>query len=303
MINKYIRVLYFICVIPVILSCSSSPDKVQPYWRKVADDFITKGVILYDRQQYRLSSIEFNNALNAYQRFDYVEGIAQSYLNLSKSEIAQDNISLAQVYLGELKRRVEEDQLKTMQVHMDIMSSSLAISGGRVDQAVTIIDAYLDSNGVNRLNTLDSVYMSLLTNRVRAAIQANIDAEKWIHIYEIKMNHAPVYQARLFRFKAHQASHSAKADDMNKNFKFAMTIYRELASPKAVFSTLSEWGDALARVNNKEEAVKKLESAYKIVEGTEHRKKMYKVLRRLLSLYQDLNDDENHRRIQIILSQ
>jgi len=305
MINEIIKKLVMVFLVAVSFACSTAPDKLQPYWLQTANDFMIKGVELYERQQYRSSAIEFAHALNTYQRFDYVKGLAQSYLNLAKSEVAQNNIEKAKAYLNDLIILIEENDLKSMSIliHMDIMSSSIAISEDKENQAIDVLNKYLGPAGENKMRVEDDVYMALLINRTRVAVKTNIDSNKWASIYEARANISEVHQARLLRFKGQIASYRKEIDLINEYFLSALILYREQANPKSVLLTLKEWGEALMENGQLTDAAKHFEKAYKVALSALNRNEMYDILGSLRNIYKELGDDENHQRVSRMLEQ
>jgi len=282
-----------------VSACSSAPEKPAPYWLQTANSFIAKGVVLYSRQKYSESTVEFTRALNAYQRFDYVEGLAESYLNLAKSEIAQNNISNAQNYLQHLESLIKENNFSSMKVYADIMHSSIAIDLNKYYQVIEIANKYLGLTGENETNLADNIYMALLTNRVKVAVFDKNEADKWVNIYDTRVAKNNFYQARLLRFKG-QLSRAKNNIDMN--FSQALSLYREQANPKAVLSTLKEWGKTLSNNNKFEDSVKRFETAYKVAESSANEFEMRKVLDLLLGVYRSAGDDGNIQRINRLIS-
>lgn len=286
-----------------ILACSSAPEKSKPYWLQVANGFADKGIVFYQQQKYAASTVEFNRALNAYQRFDYVEGLAESYLNLAKSEIAQSNISNAKDYLRQLKALVEENNFTSMAVHLDIMQSSIAINMGESGRVIEILDKYLGSVGENKMNVAENIYMALLTNRVKVSILSASDSEKWVNIYEAKVVKNDFYRARLLRFKGQLAGKLNKVNVVNKKFSQALNLYREQANPKSVLSTLKEWGAALNDNKKFEGAIKRFEAAYKVAESSTNEFETRNVLNSLLKVYKNIGDEKNIQRINHLISE
>ena len=178
MINHSIQYLFLAMLILMLGACTSSIERPQPYWLKKADDFMAQGIVLYDQQRYSLSATEFSHAFKSYQRFDYVEGLAQSYLNLAKTEIAQDHTASARHYLQSLNELIDENNFESLRIHMDIMYSSIAINEDKAEYAIEVLMTYLGEAGENKLNVADIYFLSLLTNRVRSAIKLNIDIER-----------------------------------------------------------------------------------------------------------------------------
>ena len=304
MISEMMKKLLIVLMPAIFSACTSMPDKLQPYWLQTANDFMLKGASLYERQQYRASSKEFSHALNAYQRFDYVKGLAQSYLNLAKSEIAQNNNIKAKAYLKDLKSLIEENDLSSasLLVKMNIMESSIAINEGNERQAIDILNKYLGPAGENKMAMSDDIYLALLINRSRAAINENINSNEWVNIYERRANLSEVHKARLLRFKGQIASHSKNINLINESFLSALILYREQANPKAVLSTLKEWGDALIKNNQMTDAVKRYESAYKVAASALNKDEMRNVLVSLAAIYKQLGDDKNHQRVKRMLA-
>jgi len=305
MINKIIKKLVMVFLVAVSFACSTAPDKLQPYWLQTADNFMFKGVELYERQQYGASTIEFTHALNTYQRFDYVKGLAQSYLNLAKSEVALNNVAKAKDYLNDLTILIEANDIKSMSIliHMDIMRSSIAINEDKENQAIDVLNKYLGPAGENKMKVVDDVYMALLINRTRVAVKANLDSDKWASIYEARVNISEVHQARLLRFKGQIASYSKEIDLINEYFLSALILYREQANPKAVLSTLTEWGNALIKNNQIKDAEKRFESAYKVARSASNNDEMRNVLGSLLIIYKELGDDKSYQRVNRMLEQ
>lgn len=301
--TKNINHVLLTLLIILISACSSTPEKPKPYWLQTANNFIGKGVQLYNQQQYSASAVEFARALNTYQRFDYVKGMADSYLNLAKSEIAQNNILRAQAYIHPLKELIEDNHFKSMSVHVDIMHSSIAINLTEYNQAVNILTKHLDNNGEKKANLAESAYMALLINRVKIAIITNVDASKWVAVYEAKKTSKYFYRARLLRFKGEIANRSNKIDMLNQYFSAALDLYRNQANPKAVLSTLKEWGVALK--NNKEfkDAAKRFESVYTVSKSSANELEASKALDILLSIYKSLNNDKSVEKIKHLISE
>jgi tetratricopeptide (TPR) repeat protein len=302
MIDINIKTLFVFFVLSLTFGCSSVPKKPEPYWLATANGFISKGIMLYEHQQYSASTTEFTHALNTYQRFDYVKGLADSYLNLAKSEIAQNNIDEAKKYLKNLKEIIEENEFLSMTVLMDITLSSIAFNIEKYDQVIEITEKYIDSDGVNVRGVSDNVFIALLTNRTKAAIVLNASSEKWVGIYEIKTNKNNIYQARLLRFKGQLKSRSNNVDMLNKYFSQALNLYREQANPKAVLSTLKEWGGALLYNEKNHDAVKRFETAYKVSISSGNEYEMRNILGYLLRLYTEAGDKENIKRVQQLIS-
>lgn len=302
MINKNIKYLIVLVFVFVAASCSSTPEKPRPFWLQTADGFVAKGILFYERQQYEKSIDEFTNALNTYQRFDYVEGLANSYLNLAKSEIAQNNIPRARAYLDDLKIIIDENAFSSMSLRLDIMQASIAINTDKASDAISIMGKYIGESGENKLSADAGVYMALLTNRVRAAFKINRDSNKWLGIYAAKVNNSPARQARLLRFKGEFAGLESNEVMINQSFSSALDLYREQANPKAVLLTLKEWGDALMMNNKLADAAKRFEAVYKVALSSENKVEMNYALVSLLRIYKDLGDNVNHQRVNQIIA-
>lgn len=255
------------------------------------------GVKLYQRQQYSASSAFFSKALRNYQRFDYVTGMARSYLNLAKSAIAQGKVDNAKTYLVELKQLSDENNFDDMLMHLDIMQSSILIDEDKVDLSTEIINQYIGVKGENTLQISEAIYHAFLTNRVRCAIKSHNDTNEWVDIYQAQLADDINRQARLFRFKAQQASQNNHIELLNDNFNSALNIYREQANPKAVLSTLKEWGNALQDNNDLVNAAKRFESAYKVARSSEDKYGMAVSSDALKLIYKKQNNAESLRRV------
>ena len=301
MINKNIKYLILVFLSAIVLACSSVVEKPKPYWLQVANDFLNKGIVLYEKQQYRASITEFTHALNAYQRFDYVEGLAHCYLNLAKSEIAQNNISNAQKHLDNLKYLIEEYHFESMKVLMDIMQSSIAISLTKHNEAIEISSKYLGLAGENKLGVEKTIYTALLTNRVRVAVLTNDEGVKWVGVYETDIGKDNVRRARLLRFKGQLSSRDNDIDMLNKYFSQALDLYREQANPKAVLSTLKEWGDELVRNKQLVEAVRRFETAYKVAVSSVNEFEERNILSSLENIYIKIGDEKNLNKVRRLM--
>ncbi|RDH84061.1 MAG: hypothetical protein DIZ80_07975 [endosymbiont of Galathealinum brachiosum] len=299
MIEMKLKLVIIFILFNMLSACASKPDKIQPFWMEKANDYAANGVLLYEQQLYKESVVSFSRAYNAYQRFDYVKGISNSLLNLSKAEIARHNVTEAEIHLKELDVLIEEYDFNIISIHVDIIRSSISINKIELNKAENILNKYIDSLGGNIQSIQKNLYIALLTNRVRLAVKSNYDSEYWVKIYASKTDKN---NARLLRFNAQMAGIKNDLNVVNQLFSGAMEIYREQANSKSVLSTLKEWGETLRGMNQLNAAAKRYETAYKVAKSASVKFEENIIINKLLEIYELQSDSENIRRLKKLQS-
>jgi tetratricopeptide (TPR) repeat protein len=263
---KRIYPLFFIGLsLLLLLSCSSVPQEKEPFWIETANSFTVKGVDYYNNQRFVLAKNEFNKALNAYQRFNDVQGMAQCRLNLAKTFISLGED--AGQHIERLYSLINENNLDELLVHADIMRASIMINNGLYDNAEKVLAKHINKSDLQK-----DVFVAILINRLRVAFAEGVDIDLWLNKYEISIGeNNRLYNARLLRFKAQQEHSNSNTEKTNKLFKQALSKYRLLANSKGVYLTLKEWGDTYADNKDWVNALSKYSSALITAKSTENR--------------------------------
>jgi len=237
--KKAYQILLISMIIALLFSCASASDEKEPFWIETASALMSNGIAHYNNQQFFLAKKDFLKALNAYQRFNDVEGMAQCQLNLAKTHISTGEN--AEQYIDRLHQLINENNLSKLRVHADIMRASVMIKTGLYDNAEEILGGYVNKPGLQK-----DVYASVLINRLRVAFAKNNQIDQWLKKYEFSIEkNNKLYNARLLRFKAQYAHINKNKEKSDQLFEQALIKYRLLANSKGVFFTLKEWGDAL----------------------------------------------------------
>lgn len=185
--------------------------------------------------------------------------------------------------------------------HINIIRTSISISQNKYNKANELLNKYIGTGGENKLQLADDIYNALLINRVRVAIKEQTELNAWVSIYASNSGKSIIRQARLLRFKGQQAAFNNDINEINASFASALELYREMANPKAVLSTLKEWGEALQNNSQNLQAAKQYESAYRVAASASLEKEMTGILTNLLSIYQLQGDTKNSNRIHKLL--
>ena len=249
----------------LLFSCASAPQEKKPFWIETADALMTKGIYRYNNQQFFLAKKEFLKALNAYQRFNDVQGMAQCRLNLTKTHISLGEN--ADQHIDILYKLINENDLSQLLVYADIMQASININNSLYDEAENILNKYIHKTDLQK-----DVFTAILINRLRVAFAKNVDVEQWLQEYESSIDkNNKAYNARLLRFKAQYAHMSGNKEKSDQLFKQALIEYRALANSKGVFLTLKEWGDSLIERKDWDSAYVRYNNALITAQSMDHK--------------------------------
>lgn len=294
---KYLLIILF--SVQLLFACASPPPEKKPFWIEQANTSLSNGITHYERQQYELAKLDFQNALNAFQRYYDVNGIVQTGLNLAKTHISLGNIENAEKQIDVLRKMIPEYRLQDINVYVDIMQSSIEINKNNIEQALAILNTYLP-----KIESFDnSIKAAVLINRTRIAFIQKDQIAQWINKLESTASDV-VTKARLLRFKGQLAYFNNQKEQASVFYQKALDEYRALAHSKAIYSTLKDWGNALIAINDYENAAKQHEAALTVALSANIKSDVLTILNSLSGVYEKLNNPERKKEIdeQIMLN-
>lgn len=261
-------------------ACVSGPDEKQPEAIEAANNALSAGVSNYNKNKHELAITYFKNALRDFRSIDHQYGIASSCLNLSKTHLSTGNTEVAEAYLIQAQRIIKNENITQLNDHLHIIESSIAIENNQLAQAKETLEPLLQNNSNNAFT------LAAVQNRTRIAHAENNkeDASQWTETFEQKIKSSSgnqTHKARLARFKA---GLSDDAEIKNKYFNEALNIYRAQTNRPGIAATLQEWGDALIKQNQPDEAKDKLQRALYIRQSLQDRKNSLAVLNSMMQI-------------------
>lgn len=261
-------------------ACVSGPDEKQPEAIEAANNALSAGVSNYNKNKHELAITYFKNALRDFRSIDHQYGIASSCLNLSKTHLSTGNTEVAEAYLIQAQRIIKNENITQLNDHLHIIESSIAIENNQLAQAKETLEPLLQNNSNNAFT------LAAVQNRTRIAHAENNkeDASQWTETFEQKIKSSSgnqAHKARLARFKA---GLSDDAEIKNKYFNEALNIYRAQTNRPGIAATLQEWGDALIKQNQPDEAKDKLQRALYIRQSLQDRKNSLAVLNSMMQI-------------------
>ncbi len=280
MIN--LKKTYYLFLISIFIlslfSCASVPQEENPFWIETADILTANGIEYYNNQRFFLAKKEFLEALNAYQRFNDVQGMAKTRLNLTKTLISLGENP--DQHINMLYKLINENNLSDLLIYADIMHVSINIDNGLYDEAESILNKY-----IHETNLQKDVFIAILINRLRVAFVKNIAIKQWLQEYEYSIDKDnKLYSARLLRFKAQYAHINNEKEKSGQLFKQALNEYRLLANSKGVFLTLKEWGDSLIEQKDWDNAYIHFNSALIVAQSMGNKSDILVVQKNLLKI-------------------
>ena len=283
LIKKIITGIAILAVALLGTGCVSGPDEKQPEAIEAANNALSSGVSNYSKNKHELAITYFKNALRDFRSIDHQYGIASSCLNLSKTHLSIGNTEIAEAYLKQAQRTIEQENIKQLNDHVRIIESSIAIENNQLTHAKETLAPLLQNNSNNAFT------LAAIQNRTRIAHAEDNkeDAEKWTNSFEQKIKSSAgsqTHKARLARFKANLSDDAAT---QNKYLSEALNIYRAQTNRPGIAATLQEWGDALIKQKQTEDAKDKLQRALYIRQSLQDRKNSLNILNSLARISSD----------------
>jgi len=289
MINSAGFVLKIICLLfasAILATCSSGPSTVViPALTKSAEKLQTLGVKYYNEYKFEKARILFEKSLHAYRTIDQPEGIATSCINLARTLLAIGQTQQAKTCLKKARTLIRGAQLQHLSDHIAIIESSIAIEDKNFAHALTLLLPLLD-------NSNTATRIAAIQNRARIAFIENNDPEHWVEEFSSAVSHfgkQSSQQARLQRFKA---SLSANANEQNRLYKQALTIYRDKARSTSIASTLTEWAEKNITHGDYSAAIANLEKSLFIRHSLRDKKRSLAILNKLQLAHEKSGNSE-----------
>ena len=279
-------------IIPLALllgACVSGPSEQTPQSMREAKSLLSKGVEQYQAYQYQAAAQLFSQALSQYRLIDNPQGIITSSINLARVLHATGKPDRAQQWLQQadkLNRRQKPENHQKLSEHINLLRAAVDIERGKLPDAATRLEQLIGAT------QQPDIKLGALQLRARIAQIQQSDFSRWLQRYADSVksqgNHK-AQQARLARFQAHAASDN---DEQQRLFSRALTLYRELANPPGIASTLTEWAQTELAAQRYTQAEDKLLRALRIRLTLRDALHARQALTGLQAVYRQLNRDD-----------
>ncbi len=282
--------LYILMPLALLLgACVSGPSEQTPQSLREAKSLLSKGVEHYQTYQYQPAAQLFSQALSQYRLIDNPEGIITSSINLARVLHATGKPERARQWLQQadkLNRRQKPANYQKLSEHISLLRAAVDIDSGKLSDAATRLAPLLDATQQSNIK------LGALQLRARIAQAQQKDFAEWLQRYadsvKAQGNHK-AQLARLARFQAHAAINN---DEQQRLFSRALSLYRELANPPGIASTLTEWAQTELSAQRYTQAEDELLRALRIRLTLRDALRARQALAGLQVVYRQLNRDD-----------
>ncbi len=270
-------------------ACVSSPSEQTPQSLRDAKSLLSKGVEQYQSYQYQPAAQLFSQALSQYRLIDNPQGIITSSINLARVMHATGKPERAQQWLQQadkLNQRQKPTNYQQLSEHINLLRAAVDIDSSKLPDTATRLEQLLGAT------QQPDIKLGALQLRTRIAQIQQSDFTLWLQRYADSVKaqgNQKAQQARLARFQAHAAPDS---DEQQRLFSRALSLYRELANPPGIASTLTEWAQAELAAQRHTQAEDKLLRALRIRLTLRDALHARQALTGLQAVYRQLNHDD-----------
>lgn len=279
-------------IMPLLLllgACVSSPSEQTPQSLREAKSLLSKGVEHYQTYQYQPAAQLFSQALSQYRLIDNPEGIITSSINLARVLHATGKPERAQQWLQQadkLNRRQKPANYQKLSEHISLLQAAVDIDSGKLSDAATRLEQLLGAT------QQPDIKLGALQLRARIAQAQQKDFAKWLQRYADSVKAQGNHKAQLARLARFQAHATKNSDERQRLFSRALSLYRELASPPGIASTLTEWAQTELAAQRYTQAEDKLLRALRIRLALRDALHARQALAGLQAVYRQQNRDD-----------